>query len=74
MIRLLLADYPNNYAECVEVIGNVYERFGMSLNLFMALQRTRGIELFSHYGSLGRASSRALSQGFELGDCHEHHE
>ena len=71
-IRLLRADTCDNYAECVERIGNVYERFGMSLNLFMALQRTRGIELFSHYGSLGRASSRA--QGFELGDCHEHHE
>ena len=63
MIRLLRADTCDNYAECVERIGNVYERFGMSLNLFMALQQRKGVELFSHY-RLGRASSRA--QGFEL--------
>ena len=66
MIRLLRADTCDNYAECVERIGNVYERFGMSLNLFMALQRVKGVELFSHYGSLDRARSGALSHGFEL--------
>lgn len=62
MIRLLLADYPNNYAECVERVGNVYVRFGMSLNLFVELQREKGVELFSHY-PLGRAGSESVSPG-----------
>ena len=63
MIRLLRADTCDNYAECVERIGNVYERFGMSLNLFQALQQKYGVELFSHYSGAG--VSRAVAVAYE---------
>lgn len=51
-IRLRYADFPLNYAEVVIWDGNVGYVCGMSLNLLMALEAFRGVDLWTHYQHL----------------------